>query len=358
MKRLFLIISILAMFCGAGSAQVAVSTVRSYGENLRMWGVTNNIAYRENIEALCSGKKKTRVSDKIAMTLAAQNAQESNSSYTLDSYLNWIFKAMLDGKLNVEVSDFELLSPDRIKVVGNKNYNYAGNLEYVVCKLSLTGTVNCSTSDIMYLEKGKIVKIGEAEDFVDKKGKKKVLIDLSDIEIADNSVGLMYNYGAHLPYGLSVIYSFPWISISSDFSFAYKGSVAYTSGDVKDIMNYTLTNTTLKPKLTATITPSLNLNWVSIGCGAGILYLEKTENQTYSEYTQNGSSVNYRYGTTTGKTKDVCKFLLRPVVRGFIPLDGYGDICLSVAVGYDYAFGYKKCNGFNFGLGIQVATDW
>ena len=50
---------------------------------------------------------------------------------------------------------------------------------------------------------------------------------------------------------------------------------------------------------------------------------------------------------------DKIKFMLRPSIKGFIPMSD--EWSLVVGAGYDYVFKYKKCNGFNFSLGLQYS---
>ena len=51
-KALTLLFFLQVLLCNAANTLDSRSVVASFGDNLRMWIVTGNIAYRENIEAI------------------------------------------------------------------------------------------------------------------------------------------------------------------------------------------------------------------------------------------------------------------------------------------------------------------
>lgn len=179
---------------------------------------------------------------------------------------------------------------------------------------------------------------------------------MSDIDFDEETIGLTYNYGQHFNIGASISYAIPWFMVSFDFGLANKmDAVTSTKVEMTDIMNYTITTTSLKPKMFFTITPALNLKYIAVGCGVGVLYMKGNEMSKFSY----GKSYTggYSYGSSTSESDaEKLRFMLRPSIKGFIPLSD--EWSLVVGAGYDYAFKYKKCNGFNFSLGFQYSLDW
>lgn len=126
--------------------------------------------------------------------------------------------------------------------------------------------------------------------------------------------------------------------------------------EMTDIMNYNRTKKTLDPKFFLTVTPQFYLKYFAIGCGVGCLWMDGMEDTTNYTYTSNSSSggnisVSGAGLTSESVTSIMLKPMIRPVVKGFIPL--HDELFLSVSVGYDLIFGYRDKNGFNFGLGLQ-----
>ncbi len=73
------------------------------------------------------------------------------------------------------------------------------------------------------MRNGKISKIDKYEEIVDKHtGKRKVKVDLSDIDFDEETIGLTYNYGQHFNIGASISYAIPWFMVSFDFGLANK----------------------------------------------------------------------------------------------------------------------------------------
>ena len=354
MKKIFLIILFIHFFSNVGKCQNAINVAKSYGDNLRMWSVTNNVSYLENIDRLRTNG--TRISDDVVEYLAQKYAMQQIKTYTMESYFNWLQKEIDNGGFAFSVDSYENVGVNDLVASSTKNANKLNKYAYVKCHVRISGSRNINATDLLYIEKDKIVKIAKFETQVDKKtGRKYVQVDLSDIDFDDESIGLMYNYGPHFPLGLSVIYSIPWFSVSVDFGLSDKhGDVEYKIMKMNDIMNYEEVVTKVSPNFFLTITPSVNLKYVTIGCGAGVLSLsgkEQHEKHTFIYTDQNYSSANLKYEDNIENVK----FMLRPSVKGFIPLND--ELSLSLGIGYDWVFGYKKQNGLNFGVGIQYVMD-
>lgn len=324
----------------------SVNIVKNFGYNMHAWVSTDNDIYRTNIVNMCDGRKKARVCDEIAQKLAIQNNIYSNISYMLDSYLNWIEKA-IDTNMSIEFSNFEEVD-NRDIVTGDKKYErYADELKFVSCDIKTKGTVSCSTKDLFYIRDGKISKIAKYE-----KTGNKIKVDLSDLLDEVQTFGATYNYGKHFPVGASVFYSYSFFMISLDFGInKEKDSYIVDNVEMTNIMNYKRTKKILDPKCYVTITPSLYLKYVSIGCGVGFLCF--TGKEEYASYEDDNSG---SIGLSSTQDADGNKFMIRPSVRGFIP---FNDECaLTLNLGYNYVFGYKDKNGIDIGIGFQYTFDF
>lgn len=356
MKKVLVFIFFLqVLLCNAANTLDSRSVVASFGENLRMWIATGNIAYRGNIEDICNASKKCRILDNITKDLIKRrNLPPVEKNFTLDSYLNCIDVEMEHG-LKIQMDNYQKVDKRKIQVYGAKNIKDAEDIDYVSCNVYASGPLKYNIKDLFYVRKGKITKIAPYE--IDEKTHK-VHVDLSDIDFDDETVGLTYNYGQHFNIGASFNYAVPCFLIAVDWGLANKmDATTSTKVEMTNIMNYKVITTSLKPKMFFTATPALNLKYVAIGCGAGILYMEGTEttNTRNTNITENdgGSTIQYGGSSSTDTQATRIKFMLRPSIKGFIPMSD--EWSLVVGAGYDYVFKYKKCNGFNFSLGLQYS---
>lgn len=351
MTKRLMIILLLGFFALGIQAQKGEYAVRNFGANMQSWGQTSKLEYQKKLQKLCDGAKSVRVCDEIVESLAPKNGYAVNgSSYFLETYLNCLIKEIKKG-IHIQYSNFKTIN------VGETTVYDTRGLELIACNIVISGAVNYNVKDLFYVRNGKISKIDKYEEIVDKHtGKRKVKVDLSDIDFDEETIGLTYNYGQHFNIGASISYAIPWFMVSFDFGLANKmDAVTSTKVEMTDIMNYTITTTSLKPKMFFTITPALNLKYIAVGCGVGVLYMKGNEMSKFSY----GKSYTggYSYGSSTSESDaEKLKFMLRPSIKGFIPLSD--EWSLVVGAGYDYAFKYKKCNGFNFSLGFQYSLDW
>lgn len=357
-KTLILIFFLQVLLCNAANTLDSRSVVASFGDNLRMWLVTNNPVYRQNIEAISNSKReKCRISDQVTTNMVKHlNLPIVKETFTLDTYLNSIQNAMRDGvAIKIQMDNYKQVEKSKIQVYGAKRAKDIEEIDYVSCNVYASAPFKCTTKDLFYVRKGKITKIAPYE--IDEKTHK-VHVDLSDIDFDDETVGLTYNYGQHFNIGASFNYAVPWFLIAVDWGLANKmDATTSTKVELTNIMNYKITTTSLKPKMFFTATPALNLKYVAVGCGAGILYMEGTEttNTRNTNITENDGNSTIQYGgsSTTDTQATRIKFMLRPSIKGFIPMSD--EWSLVVGAGYDYVFKYKKCNGFNFSLGLQYS---
>ena len=123
-----------------------------------------------------------------------------------------------------------------------------------------------------------------------------------------------------------------------------------TYNDYIDQNNYSIKTEILDPQYFMSITPHFYLKYFAIGCGIGYFELDKeTEIDTK---TGNGTSSSISGSSSSELTG---YFMIRPSIKGFIPIND--NLSLSLNAGYDYAFSFKECNGFNFGLGLQWVIE-
>lgn len=89
--------------------------------------------------------------------------------------------------------------------------------------------------------------------------------------------------------------------------------------------------------------PGLNFKYFSVSCGAGISFWDKKIDEWTND--ENGNIVHK-------ETKQVCRFALKPAIRGFIPINGeeWGFI---LGVGYNIYPNCTKANDFAFSVGLR-----
>ena len=332
------------------------STVSEFAENQRMWAETNMITYRKNIDELCSGRVNTVVGNELAHRLNKYHPEipDNNSTYDLDMYLEWLKEAFQSG-LKVSMSNFKQIEAGKIVLANSKQEEYKNKMKYFLCDVSVSGIENFKSQDVIYVYDDKqIAKLDKYE--LDSKGK--VKIDLSDFMDDLETFGATYNYSQHWPVGVSINYynGDAWMGVSFDFGINFdKDNVLKHELELTDIMNYKKIDYVYDSKWYATISPQFYGKYFSLGCGAGVICLSehKTEyNYTTKQQTTNNSSYTSKSSSSNNTDTQIYRFMIRPTIKGFIPIaDGKWYITVSGA--YNYAFGFKEKNGFDFGIGLQ-----
>lgn len=354
-----LAISMFTVFLSAETyaQKQSADVVAEYGENMRMWTVTENNNYRTNIEKICDGKKKTRVSNDFAMALAKKNPIPPNESYMLDSYLNWIDKELFDS-LSIECYNYQSVDKSLIEGRTAKETKFAqsDDKEYISCNMIVHGTVSLTSKDLIYIRDGKITKIAKYEEFEDARtGERRVKVDFSDLEDI-STLGFTLNHDQHFQAGASIVGQSRMFLFSLDFGFN-TDSKKYCKDimDMTDIMNFKRTQTEYDPKMYVTLTPGLFFKYFSVGCGFGVALLDSKETVSNSQYSKNEQGEwGGISGNNTSETSS-CKFMIRPQLKGYIPL---GSSCrMSIGVGYDIIPKAKELNGYNVSLGIHFDFD-
>lgn len=174
----------------------------------------------------------------------------------------------------------------------------------------------------------------------------------------DGAAGGTLNYSKYFQIGVSGYYAAgPWFMCGLDVGVNLDNDTYVTTAltGEKSSGNYTQTVTSYDPKVFVTATPMFRYRYFAVGCGLGVMSLSKSVNEdNYTHSSDDGyESEGHKHSSSDGDDK-FC-FMLRPTVKGFIPLsDTYA---LTVTAGYDYAFDVKEFNGFNFGIGLTCTLD-
>lgn len=333
--------------------------VLQFANCLSKWTSTRRPEYRFEAEELCNGSKKAIVCDEFSHILTKKDNPNAplQKSYELETYLNNIGKQVTNGTINITYTDIKRIAKDEIVLESNISEKDLRQTEFYSCKILVTGDIQHESSELFYVYKNKIAKIGTYE-----KKQGKVVIDFDDFINDYETIGFSYNYGKNFPIGGSFNYSLEEVPfmISVDFGINLDGDkYIIDKVEMKDIMNYNRTKKRLDPRFFLTVTPQFYIKYFAIGCGAGFLWLDGTEetaNYTYTSSSSSGSNASVSVissgGGQTSITSYMLKPMIRPVAKGFIPLRS-DELYLSISVGYDLVFGYKEKNGFNFGLGLQ-----
>lgn len=352
MRRIVLIYFILCSLFSVGQTYQERPVI-NFGNNLGKWLETNDIDYRFSAEAQCD--KGCRVDDKI-MNDFARSSDVLIKNYVVSTYMNGFQTSLDRGNLTFRLLNVKTLNPSEITLVNGKKYDKVSEqITAVVGHVMVSGSINYDIENLFLVRGNKIVKISTCEYSTDRTtGRKRVKIDLSDIDIdfADEAFSVNYNYSKDFPAGFSIDYAWPWFMLGVDMGFNFKNE-PYVIDKVQmtDIMNYDRCKKIYDAKAYITVTPALNLKYVSVGCGIGGLVMEGTEEKYYSSSSTNANGQN-----SYSANCYAFKFMLRPTIKGYIPLsEDY--LSLVVSAGYNYIFGYKEKNGFCFGLGLQFILD-
>ena len=335
MKQKFICLLMLIPLLTMKVSAQGLSVAREYGENLKQWTSTDNLRYRTNIERICDGKKKTRIADEIAMDLARRNSQPLNISYQLDSYLNWIEKAMMSG-FEIECSDYKVI--DRKDIEGSTaqetKYARGADKEYVSCRIKVKGSLTYDVYDLICMREGKITKVERFE----KRGNK-VKVDFSDL-VDEHSIEVSYGYSSHYPLNIAVSTNFSYFNIGveygQNFSSAPLSSVNHTNFAKSEIPGkyfYLLA------------TPGVYLRYASIDCGLGCVFTKYKYESVYTSYEEKKNT-----------------FMMKPKVTFHIPIPfgvSHRDerLYISPHVGYQYVPKYGKLNCWEVGIGVRFRFE-
>lgn len=349
-----LVLFILVLYVSVTLFAQDTYVVQQFGNTLSNWASErNDYSAMQNIERLCSTKPAMRIGDPIMSSLAEKYNVPRSNSYTLDDYIRCM-QHEVDAGVNISIYDISQV-PDNLKPG-----NYSG-VNYVSCKVKISGASNLNENDVFVIKDGKIVKIEEYVIVRDKKGHRKLRIDLSGLGLDDSteSWGLSYNYSKAFPVGASVAYSIWKFMLCVDFGINFDKDLYSTQKvDFTNIVDYKITKTDYDLKCFITATPAFYLKYFAVGWGFGSALFDS------SKYTKECKLIVQPNGTvvqTTGvslskiKGNASCKFMMRPTVKGFIPCND--NFFISLSVNYDWILGYKEKSGISFGLGVHFLID-
>ena len=362
MRKLFILLLSLFSALSVSSQSSGENVVKQFGKNLHDWCSTQDFDYRNKAQKQCTDA--CRVKDKIMIDFGA-NSGLNVKEYVVPHYLNGFEDAFERGAITFSMANVRTISNSEQAYAFaygtstiKEEQKRAKDIITVACDITVTGSLNYPiVKDLFYIKKGKIVKITPYEEEIDQRtGKKKVKVDFSDL--SDTSMfGLSLNHDKHFPIGASIMGQSGWFLCSLDFG-VNLDSKKYVKEkmNLTNIMNYSSTRTENDPKMFLTITPAVFLKYISVGCGLGFVWLdgiEETSNRT-STFNSDGSFYTFTGGSSSTEATEF-KLMVRPQIRGYIPLSSSCN--MSFGVGYDYVPRLKELNGYNVSIGIHFDFD-
>lgn len=333
---------------------VNMQCVEQFTVGISTWLKTNDDGYRKSAEKACSKNPNIRVADELMNYLGTRhNRSGVNGGYELETFLNILDKEDSKNHVSLTYSKPTFISPTKID---NPNIK----VDHYLCEIELLIGDNTykRVKSVFCVYGGKLVRIKKYTVSENNK----VTVDYDDFINDYETIGFSYNYGQHFPIGGSFNKSFEYIPFMLSFDFGVNldgDKYIIDKVDMTDILNYKREKKVMDPKFFLTITPQLYIKYFAVGCGVGFLYMggtTKTDSHSSSSTSTGGGSISISTSTSSsssvnGETGVMFKPMIRPVVKGFIPLTD--ELYLSLSVGYDMIFGYKDKNGFNAGLGLQ-----
>jgi len=340
MKKSFLICLLMIPLAVIKVSAQGLSTAQEYGENLKQWAATDNLRYRINVEKICDGKKSTRIADDIAMDLARRNSVPHNVSYQLDSYLNWIEKAMLNG-IKIDFSDYEVVDRNRIEgtTVQETRYAREGDKEYVSCRVRVNGSLSYDVYDLICMREGKITKVSRFE-----KSGNRVKVDFSDL-VDEHSLEVSYGYSSNFPLNIGISTNFSYFNIGVEYGMNFSEEQL----DFRKHTNFATSSLERGKYWYLMATPGVYLRYASVDCGLG---------NVFAKYNYNYESV-YTSSTTSEKKN---YFIMKPKVTFHIPIPfGVSPreevLYISPHIGYQYVPKCSTLNCWEVGIGVRFRFE-
>ena len=202
----------------------------------------------------------------------------------------------------------------------------------------------------LYYVRIKDSKIHKIETYTEviKDGKRKISIDFSDLE-EEETIGFNFNYSKNWPISASVSYSNVFFMIALDLGFNLDDNcIVQHKLTMEDILNYEKERRSYDPRWYITLTPSCYLKYVSIGCGIGLMFYQKTIDEKFSS---KYDSIKNSFSSGGYQSKTRCSLMYRPNIKGFIPLNDEWFLTLNAS--YELIPRIRNKNGFSFGVGMQ-----
>lgn len=335
MKRVLILFFIFAMTQNCRLYAQGLSTAKEYGECMKQWSVTENDRYRTTVEKICDGKKSTRVADDIAMGLARDNGVPGNISYMLDSYLNWLEKAMLRG-ITIEFSDYNIVNRNEIEGSTLQETKYAreADKDYVSCRVKIKGSISYDVYDLICMREGKITKITRYE-----KSGNKVKVDFSDL-VREHTVEVSYGYSSHYPLNLAIHTNISYFNIGLEYGQNFSDELLYS----KNHTNFATSR--VEGKYFYILgTPGVYARYASVDCGLGSVLTKYKYESVYSS-----------------DSKTNAYFMMKPKVTFHIPIP-FGvshreeKLYISPHIAYQYVPKFSRLNCWEFGIGVRFRFE-
>lgn len=358
--------------------------VQCFGNNMAQWCNTKNKNFREAALKLCHDSNRCMVIDDMMKAENQKGEKLSNKHFQIPLYMNIFQTAFMSGDVSFTMSDIKEVPFENICIENLKKSNeeIAKKFVYVSCNIQIDGILNYKLRDVFAINEDKIYHISAYKETADNKivideifkdaleewRKKQELENVKRLKENDRLIndyfkrdgfGLTFNYSKHFPIGGSLFYAWDTAPVLLSLDMGYsnkKTEYIIDKEEMADNINYKSSKKTVNPKWYMTITPHVYFKYFAVGCGFGTLIMEGEEEISEYHYTSSSNEMNSSSGVTVTTTEDcnVYKFMIRPTIKGFIPLDRDDTWSIVVSAGYDWVFGYKEKNGLNVGLGIKA----
>lgn len=346
-KKILCILMLILVFAMKVSAQ-GFSTAREFGENMKQWTITKDDSFREEIASLCDGKRNgqkisTRITDEVSHTLAPRNNYPQNSSYELDSYLNWITNEIERGGFSVDFSEYAVVDRNNIEGTTMLETQYARekDKEYVSCRVRVKGkgTLSLDVYDLICMRDGKITLISKFE-----KVGNKVQVDFSDL-VEEHSLEVSYGYSSHFPLNIGISTNFSYFNIGVEYGMNFSDDLLET----KKHTNYATSILERSKYWYLMVTPGVYFRYASVGCGLG---------NVFAKYNYNYKSVYISYSNSEKKNY----FIMKPKVTFHIPIPfgvSHRDEILYISphIAYQYVPKCSALNCWEVGIGIRFRFE-
>lgn len=345
-KKLFYIV-LMFLFSVRVSAQ-GILSAREFGENMKQWTITKDERIRKKIANICDGKKNgekisTRIADDISHALAPRHNYPHDTSYELDSYLNWITNEIELGGFSFDFSDYEVVDRNRIEGTTTQETKYAReeDKEYVSCRVKVKGkgSLSLDVYDLICMRDGKITLISKFEKVGDK-----VKVDFSDL-VDEHTLEVSYGYSSNFPLNIGASTNFSFFNLGVEYGMNF-------SEEQLDFRKHTnfATSTLERGKYWYLMaTPGVYLRYASIDCGLGNVFAKYNYNYE-SVYTSSSNSEKKNY------------FIMKPKVTFHIPIPfGVSPreevLYISPHVGYQYVPKCSALNCWEVGIGVRFRFE-
>lgn len=368
-KRTMLIALIMTGFISQIDAkEIAKSFVENYMTAVSNWSSTKETKYQEIATSQFDKK-----GDNIRCTFHDSFTRfiiNNYSSLRLSNYDNngvayrtfWLgLQHAIDDGTKISMASVREVPPEEWIAIGSPKNK---NLSVVVYKFDVTSNNNGKTTyeNQAFVSERGIQKIGEAQYVIDPKtGKRKLKVDFKEMtdEMTDEHITFTYNYSKYFPVGLSLAYEYRHLFIGGDFGYSLNKDKTIVTKDISyiDENNYKYEERIYDKKLFFTISPGYTCRLFSLSCGLGTMILNGEKNIYTAESKEesgSGWSTSGKSETNTSENHKLFKFMVRPSLKFYIPINiDWDEYFIVAGVGYDYVCGFSKANGINFSLGFK-----